>query len=250
MNLFVYLCFGLTPSIIWLLFFLRKDIHPEPKRMVLMIFFYGMIAAVVAALAETIIWEGMFRLNLPEDLMSFLYVFFGIALIEEILKYFAVRKKILSHPEFDEPVDAMLYMIISALGFAALENMLIFLSPDMFLLPLGETLTLASFRFISATFFHALSSGLVGYFLALSCLENEKRSELVFTGLGIATILHGIYNFSIITIKGNLSFIIPIIILIGLALVVSSGFKKLEKTASVCLPDLPSATRRRAGKIK
>ncbi len=93
--------------------------------MVLIVFFYGIIAAIAAALAETITWEGMLKLSLPQNLASFLYIFFGIALIEEGFKYFIVKEKILRHPEFDEPVDTMLYMIISALGFAALENMLI-----------------------------------------------------------------------------------------------------------------------------
>ncbi|MBZ9572074.1 PrsW family intramembrane metalloprotease [Patescibacteria group bacterium] len=234
MNYPLYLIFGLLPSIIWLLFFLRKDVHPESKRMILKIFFYGMLVAIPAVFIEMVILKGFLKLNLSPILIQVLNFFIGIALVEEILKYLVVKEKVVSNPEFDEPLDAMLYMIISALGFAALENILIFLSPKIFFLPLEETLVLASFRFISATFLHALSSGLIGYFLALSFFETKSQGKLIAQGLGLAIILHGLYNFSIIVIEGNLRLIIPIIILIGLALFVSLGFKKLEKMASVC----------------
>jgi RsiW-degrading membrane proteinase PrsW (M82 family) len=42
----------------------------------------------------------------------------------EIFKYLVVRFKVIKNPAFDEPTDIMLYMIIAALGFAAVENIL------------------------------------------------------------------------------------------------------------------------------
>jgi len=234
MIFFLYLIFGLLPSLIWLLFYLQKDIHPEPKRKVIKIFFYGMIAAIIAVFIEIGIFELLNRIKLPKILFLILSIFFGIALIEEVLKYLVVRKKVLSDPEFDEPVDSMIYMIISALGFAALENILIFLSPEISPLPLPQTLILISFRFISATFLHALCSGLFGFFLALSFFETKKRVNLIIGGLVLATLLHGLYNFSIMILEEKLKFFIPIIILIGLSLFVSFSFKKLKKIASIC----------------
>jgi len=46
--------------------------------------------------------------------------------------------------------------------------------------------------------------------------------------------LHGFYNFSIMEIGGDLKFLIPVVILISLAILVSLGFKRLKKLASVC----------------
>ncbi|MBZ9578314.1 PrsW family intramembrane metalloprotease [Patescibacteria group bacterium] len=230
MTYLLFFIFGLAPSIIWLLFFLRKDVHPEPKGMVLKIFFYGVLITLPAIFIERGIFERFTELKLS----PILYIFFGIALVEEILKYLVVREKVVSDPEFDEPLDAMLYMIISALGFAALENLLFFFSPEIFLLPFKEILVLVSFRFITATFLHALCSGLVGYFLAQSFFEIKNRFRLITTGLGIAIILHGLYNFSIMMMEGALRFLIPVIILISLAFVISLGFKKLEKMKSIC----------------
>ncbi len=249
MSLPIYVFFGLAPSIIWLLFFLRKDSHPESKRMILKIFFYGMFIAPAAALIEV----GIFRIisgSWTKDfplLFFILYNFFGIALIEEFLKYSVIKQKVLNNPEFDEPLDTMLYMIIAALGFAALENVLVLfpiLFPEGFFVGLLEPLTkesleeailISSFRFIGATFLHALCSGLVGFFLALSFFETKKRLRLIILGLGVATLLHALYNFSIIKTRENFYFVlVPIIILIGLAFFVSFGFRRLKKLKSVC----------------
>jgi len=74
----------------------------------------------------------------------------------------------------------------------------------------------------------------VGFFLALSFFETKKRFQLFATGLGLAFLLHGLYNFSIMEMEGNLKVLIPIIILIGLAIFVSLGFKRLKKMKSTC----------------
>lgn len=237
MSYNIYLIFGLLPSIIWLLFFLRKDVHPEPKRMVLKIFFWGMLISLPIILFQIGFAEQLELFVFSPVLFSFIFYFLGVAPIEEGLKYLVVKDKILSNPEFDEPLDSMLYMIISALGFAALENLLFFFSPEIILLSFEEILVLASFRFITATFLHALCSGLVGYFIAKSFFEIKKQFKLILIGLGIAVILHGLYDFSLKIIEGPLRFLIPVIILISLALFVSQGFKKLEKMKSICLPE-------------
>jgi len=201
--------------------------------MILKIFFWGMLIAMPAVFLEMGIFKTFQELNLSRVLTNILNIFIGVAFIEELLKYLVVRYQVLKHPEFDEPVDAMLYMIIAALGFAGVENILILFQLGPAIL-WGEALEISIFRIIGATFLHALASGLVGYFLALSIFEKQKRTKLLILGLGIATLLHGLYNFSIMKIEGNLKIFIPVIILFGLAVFVSSGIKKLQKLKSVC----------------
>ncbi len=225
MNYLIYIPFGLLPSIIWLLFYLKKDAHPESNAIVLKIFFYGMLAAVVAAFLEL----GIFKLLVNPILTTFV----GVALIEETVKYLVVRFSVLRSRAFDEPLDAMIYMIIAALGFAALENLLILYSFEPGF-QLWETFAFSTFRFVGATFLHALCSGAVGYFLARSLYDSKKRLWLLGLGLVAAVFLHGAYNFSIMNIEGLQRFIIPIIILTALALFVSWGFKKLKNVKSIC----------------
>jgi protease PrsW len=233
MNYPLYILFGLAPSIIWLLFFLKKDNHPESNRMVIKIFLYGMLAAVPAALIEIGFFEKITFLQLPVSLIQIIYVFIGIALTEEMMKYYVVRKKVMGHSEMDEPVDLMLYMIISALGFAALENLLVLLplaNPFLFV----ETAVLSGLRFVGATFLHALCSGMIGYFMAISIAGGKtKRFRTLGLGITAAVLLHGLYDFSIMEMEGNFKFAIPIIILVGLAIFVTWGFKKVKKLKSI-----------------
>lgn len=229
----VYIIFGVLPSFIWLLFYLRKDSHPESNRMILKIFFYGMIAAIPAILLEMGIVGEMSRLNLSPILLSILSIFIGVALVEEFLKYLVVRGKVLRSSELDEPIDVLLYMIIAALGFAASENILILFSLGPTFL-LGEALSITAFRFLGATFLHVLSSGVLGFFLALSFFDLKNRGKFLLLGITLATLLHGIYNFAIIEVEGTLAFLIPILLLLSLAIFLAWGFKRLKKIKSVC----------------
>ncbi len=238
MSYLFLIIFALLPSIIWLLFFLRKDSHPESNVMILRIFSYGVLAAVPAVFIELGFFKTMalppFSPFLSPSLISFINIFVGVALTEEALKYLVVMKKVLKHPECDEPLDIMLYMVITALGFVFLENLLIFLSPKMFLLNFGETVVLAGFRLISATFLHALTSGTIGFFIAMGCFEIKKKGVLLFGGFFLAVGLHGLYNLAIMNMKGYPAIILPVIIITGLAIFVSVAFKKVREMASTC----------------
>lgn len=232
----LYIIFGVLPSIIWLLFYLKRDSHPEPKKQVITIFFYGVLIAVPAIFIEIGALKLFGCLNIwgiSPFLITVLNTFFGVALVEELLKYLVVKEKILKHTEFDEPIDAMLYMIIAALGFAALENILILfpLGPVFFF---NQALGISVFRFLGATFLHTLCSATIGYFLALSFFDTKNRRKLVLSGLSIATFLHGLYNFCIMKTEGDFKLLIPAVILIALAIFVFKGFKRLKKIKSVC----------------
>lgn len=268
MNFIITIILGILPSFIWLLFFLRKDVHPEPKSMILKVFFAGALTAPVAAIAGTGFQEILLDLNLSSTSAIFLlsHIFFGVALIEEILKYIVVKFLVLSHHEFDEPVDAMLYMIISGLGFAALENILIFLSQTILGQTFGDVLSLLIYRFLTATFLHALCSAIIGYFLALSICNIKNQFRLISIGLGSGALLHGLYDLAVIKIDHSLievggkvivldpkifdiASISLLAILIGLAIFVIWGFRELKKIKSVCLPDFVLTKSKRAGKI-
>ncbi len=194
-----------------------------------------MLATVPTALIELGFFEQISAFHLPPLLFAFLYAFLGIGFVEEMFKYFVVKKMVLSHREFDEPVDVMIYMIVAALGFAALENLLILL-PMAARFQFFDVAFVSVFRFVGATFLHALASGLIGYYLALSLCQTKSRLKLMTQGIVIATLLHGLYDLSIMKIEGSFKFILPVIILMGLIIFVTMGFQKVKKLKSVCLP--------------
>ncbi len=235
MNVFlsygIYIFFGVMPSLIWLNFYLKRDAKPEPKIMILKIFFYGMLATLPAFFLETFLFKQFGKLNFSAFIISLVNMFLAVALVEEVLKFLVVQLKVLNKPEFDEPVDAMIYMIIAALGFAAGENILVLVSAgNQGLFGSGSRLIeISLLRFLGATFLHALSSGIVGFFLGLSFRDRKKRLKLVLFGLAIAVLLHGFYNFSIIKAGGDFKILIPFFLLLTSAVFVSWSFKKLKK---------------------
>jgi len=226
----IILSAGLLPSFIWLLFYLRKDSHPESNKMVLKVFFLGALSGVAAILLEKLFQKGYD--SLTNSLTSVaLPIFLAGGLIEEAMKFVAVKIGLWKTGEPDEPIDWLLFLIISALGFAALENVLVLTS-------FRETITSVSalevmvWRFVSATFLHALCSGAIGYFWALSFYKNHK----IYFWLSFIAIasLHAFYNWSIMNVAGLNKFFLPLAILIGLSLLTSFGIKHLKRLKSTC----------------
>ena len=237
MNYLLLIFFGLAPSLIWLLYFLRKDVHPENNANIVRVFVYGFLAVLPTAIFQLGIFNFLVK-SWPDSLGKTIFMLFlVISLSEEFFKYLVVKNKVLSSSEFDEPIDLPLYLIISSLGFAAAENILVLwnqTSAKIFSMALEQGLFLSGLRFISATFLHALSSGVLGIFLALSFFKMKFRKRLLCLGFLLAVGLHGFYNFSIITVGGSAKFLIPVLILINLALVLAFGLRKLKQIKSVC----------------
>ena len=228
MNYPLFLFFGFVPSIIWLAFYLRKDSHPEPNSVIRKVFFWGMLATLPAIALELTLRSLFSFLPFSEGIILILYIFLGVALVEELFKFLVVRFAVYKDKALDEPVDLMLYMIIAALGFAALENILILfgLGPTS---PVSNIVSLTMVRLVGATFLHALVSGTFGYFLAHSFLNPKKKYWYIIAGLFVATLLHGLFNFYILEVEGAAKLLIPAVILLGLAIFVSLGFRQLKK---------------------
>lgn len=182
---------GLIPSLIWLFYYLRKDCHPEPKHLVIRTFLMGIIISPIAILLQLIFVQlgSRFFLGWSQNSATF---FIWAAFIEELIKFYAVRLIVLKNPEFDEPIDAMIYMIVAALGFAAMENILVMFR----IVPEGTHAALGIWvlRFTGATLLHALSSGFFGYFLAMSWFFQHHRKKLIIMGLITATVFHFTFN--------------------------------------------------------
>ena len=209
---------GLLPALLWLWFWLREDSNPEPRRVLLLTFVAGMMVAMVALFLE----QGANALItkwldfLPKWLFLPILLFVWAA-IEEILKYIAARRAALRLPSFDEPVDALIYLITAALGFAALENILFLLKVFGGHGMLAGLIT-GNLRFLGATLLHVVSSAIVGASVAFSFFHKEKLIRNVLGGLLFATILHTLFNFFII--NGGDTNLFKILIPLWLAVVI------------------------------
>lgn len=243
-----YVALSFLPPVIWLLFYLREDRHPEPKRLLLLTFLAGMLTALAAVALEILlvgsdpIFQGVITRITPKLLAIPLVVFGVVALIEEYLKYLAVKFAVLERPEFDEPIDAMIYLMTAALGFAALEN-------TLFLLPVFEENFLAGFsltanRFLGANLLHALTSGIVGYAVARH-FWSPHRKHAIAVGVAIAAGLHTLFNYLIIRRGAIPEAFALLVILIGvMAAAVFVEFERLKKKTQISTDNLTNNTNR------
>jgi protease PrsW len=222
--------FALAPSFIWLAFYLRKDSHPEPNGMIIKIFIAGMLITIPAIYLETFLEGFLASFNFSRAAFLVLYFFIGISFVEEFLKFLVVRIGVFRSSVLDEPLDIMLYMVISALGFAAFENtLLLFRLVETY--PLSDIFLVNSIRFVQAIFLHALASGILGYFVARSLVFKKNRVLFFITGLTIAVTLHAVFNLYIFIIgdQGLFLLLLPIAPLLLVAVFVSFGFRQLKK---------------------
>lgn len=212
----LYGCLGFLPGIVWLFFFLQEDSKgAEPKRLIVSTFLWGGVATFFV---------------LPLQIAAKFFLLAGgvidgnwahvaaLATIEEILKFLTVYFWISGRKEFDEPIDAMVYMVVASLGFATVENIATVLRTTS----APELLTL---RFIGATLLHALASGIVGYYWSRGVIKRKVLSYVVF-GLLAASIFHTIFNYLMVAWGPSLRLTG---LLILLSFLVLRDFEELKK---------------------
>jgi RsiW-degrading membrane proteinase PrsW (M82 family) len=185
---------GLIPAIFWVWFWLREDsLKPEPYFLIAIGFIAGMAVVPMALPLQR------FAIELyPDTNVMIMWV-----IIEELLKYAVAIAVVFWNKDVDEPIDMVIYLIVIALGFAALENALFLFNPLIIGDYLNSALT-GGFRFLGATLLHVLASGTIGMFLAFTYYRSKSIQLLAGTvGLFIAIVLHALFNFFIMGASGT-----------------------------------------------
>ncbi len=203
------------PGLLWLFLFLKADRHPEPKSLLIYTFGIGMVMSIpiVAAQMASEWFTSQFT-------QGILISIFSLAFIEEVFKWVAAYLAVRNNPAFDEPVDAMVYLVTAALGLATIENFFVlsYVLGMGGIGALGGVLDITVLRFVGATFLHAVSSGLVGYFWA-----NGRLAK----GLVIGTVVHGVFNYLVLVFQTQNLLLVPTLFLIGASFVVFKDFQRL-----------------------
>lgn len=140
-------------------------------------FFLGAVFAIVAAFIEP---------NQPQGANvfgTFIYFLLGVALIEEFLKFLAVRVLSYRSKHFDEAMDGVIFGITAALGFATVENV-------FYVFKFGGAVAL--FRAFVSVPGHAFYGAIMGY--SLGEAKARKMPHLVVGGLALAILLHAIFD--------------------------------------------------------
>lgn len=221
--LLIAILVGLIPSFAWLIFYLHEDFrHPEPRSLVALTFFVGAVSAILVLPFQIVFNQWIQKLAIGQfDLRTFL----ALAALEEIAKFFVVFLFIRKANAFTfEPIHPMIYMIVSALGFAALENIASLYNTHSEITRVFFESTIL--RFVGATLLHTLASGIVGYYWGKAFSEHGHYTTFIVFGIAIATVVHALFNYLVIQ-TGPLTY--PIAFLIFISLFVLHDFELLKK---------------------
>jgi len=227
-SLIPVLILAVLPSLTWLFFYLKEDPHPEPRLWLFIIFLMGVALAPLVISLEMVLGK-IFNFFIAIPLESGLLIFIIAPLVEEAAKYGVVHLALNKNPVLDEPVDGMVYVIVAALGFAAIENVFAIFS----FVPIGApgyfdaAFNFISMRFISAVALHGLASGISGYYFAKFYFI-KRDARLIIWGLFLATFLHGTYNFLIAKNNEYIPLILTGVILGAAAVLVIFLFNRLK----------------------
>ncbi len=178
---------GLLPSLIWLYFWLRRDRkNPEPFFLLTISFLLGAGVVLIAGLLQKEVKD--FFIN--EQVKIAIW-----AGIEEVLKFSVFYLVAYRSKANNEAIDPAMYLITIALGFAALENTLYILKPDVSFSITAGLLT-GGLRFFGSTLLHVIASGFIGIVVGLA--PKEVRGLFMIFGLAGATFLHSTFNIFIL----------------------------------------------------
>jgi protease PrsW len=242
---------GFLPAFIWLWFWLKEDTRrPEPIHLIVRTFLIGGLFIFLAFILQKTLLSlysdadtFVGTLSQPENTLAYFWLVIPTlalwSLVEEVVKYLAAAISAFSNLHFDEPIDSMIYMITSAIGFAAIENTL-FLVQVLTHENVSYFVLTGNLRFLGATVVHIVSSAIVGGFLSLAyCGSWPKRIFYLTVGIVVATSLHALFNFFIIISDSAQMFKIFLALWL-VAIFVIYFFEKVKQI--VCLPRFKTLT--------
>lgn len=232
MNVLISLSLAIAPAVILVVYYYKKDkLKPEPKGLVLKIFFLGILSIIPAIILELIVSriQPLFK---PAPLLFYAFEAFLVAsLCEEFIKLVIVRFFAFNNKAFDEVMDGIVYTVVASLGFACFENVMYVLDGGIYV---------ALLRAFTAVPMHALASGIMGYYIGKAKFaEGGERRAFFLKGFFFAFMIHGVYDFLLMgtpvfgTLPALLIFPLLIIVFFWLGSLIKKALKEDLKEGRV-----------------
>ena len=187
----ILLLASIAPSVALAYFFyIRDKYEKEPQHLLIKAFFLGAISVIPVMFVEMTL--NFFNVFEDRSMIAIGYTAFIVAgLVEEGFKFLTFYMLIWRNHEFDEMYDAIVYCVFVSLGFATVENIGYVLATGF---------NVAFLRSVTAVPAHALFGVSMGYYLGIARFAREQyRAKYFRLGLIVPIVLHGIYNFILMT---------------------------------------------------
>ena len=224
------LLIALIPPLFFLIYIYRQDdIESEPRGMIAGLIGLGALSAIPAVLLELGGSYILYQLGLPEESLIYLLLenFLVVGVSEEICKYTAGRLTTWKSPEFNYRFDGIVYMVSSAIGFAALENVL-------YVFEYG--FHTGVMRAILSIPLHTICGMFLGYYYGEGkylLMHGDKTGSrnAFWKGLFIAVMIHGAYDF-LASLESITALVLFVVLVIVVDIVAFRFMKNAEKADS------------------
>ena len=179
--------FAVAPVLVILIYiYLQDKYEKEPVGLLILNFILG---AIVSIIIVTIIYLFTGHFIPVTDKYSiwqqFIQAFLVVGLSEEFSKYIIVKYFAQPRKAFNEQYDGIVYAVMVSMGFACTENVLYVLEGGY---------QIAVLRAFTAVPAHATFGILMGYYMGKAKFS-KHRLRLNITGLLLAVLFHGAYDF-------------------------------------------------------
>lgn len=180
---------AIIPGLLLIIYVYKKDkVEKEPIGLIIRIIIFGIISCIAAAFLESA--ESAVLPQYPEGSLENALVtsFCMAALVEETVKYLAMRFGSWKYPGFNYRFDGIVYGVSSAVGFAIYENI-------MYVAQYG--LATALVRAFTAVPLHAFCGVFMGVFYAYSkraSILGKSKFKWTLLALLVPMLIHGTYD--------------------------------------------------------
>lgn len=225
---------AILPTIVLGTFIYKNDkLEKEPTSLLASLLIAGVGSAFLTLILSSILVKlipffGSEYYTSFDPLPLALYVFVGIALIEEVSKWVFIYSIAWKNKEFNHVYDAIVYCVFVSLGFATLENMLYVFSSES----IASAFSIAFGRMIFSVPGHAFFGVLMGYYLGLAKLTSfngikNKSKKYLALSIIVPTVCHFFFDYLLI-INLEYSFLLFIVFVITMFSVALSKVKRLS----------------------
>jgi len=183
------LILALAPVFILLSYvYIRDKYEKEPIK----ILFFALVAGALAVVPVLVVGQ---LLEYVKPVMgirgtAFYTSFIEAGLVEEGFKFLALYLLIWRNPNFNESFDGIVYAVFVSLGFAAVEN-IFYVAEGGYKVALVRSLT--------AVPAHAIFGIRMGFYFGIAHMYQEIRTSYLLKAFLIPVILHGIYDFMLLS---------------------------------------------------
>ena len=201
-------------------------IEQEPMPIIRSLLIAGALTCIPAGLAEWALAVPLGMIAEPGSMLGdLLSNFLGIALVEELAKYFVLKKKTWNHPDFNYRFDGIVYAVAASMGFAILENiMYVMMDGGMMVAVMRALLSIPG---------HGVFGIFMGYYYgaAKQCQnagDPARSAALRQRAVWHPMLLHGFYDFALTRQEGIWLFVFFVLV----AILYYTTFRNLKAYAA------------------